>query len=98
MHYKNRRQPSSNTLTEPSRGDDFCPLCGAQVKWIRLISGRWIAVEPEPVLYVDGGRQWLVDDKRYEADIRKRCKVWKPGIVSHGIRKGYRPHVWECTK
>ena len=60
MHYKNRRQPSNNTLTEPSRGDDFCPLCGAQVKWIRLISGRWIAVEPEPVLYVDGGRQWLV--------------------------------------
>ena len=84
-------------LTEKSKGENFCPACGAQVKWIRMTSGRWISVEPEPILYVDGGRNWLVEGKPFNADMKKRCKIWKPGMIMQGVKKGYKPHMWECT-
>lgn len=84
------------TLTEPSRGEDYCSACGSHIKWIRLMSGRWVAVEPEPVLYLDGGRNWLIEDRSYDADIKKNCRIWRPGMLLAGVHKGYKPHAWEC--
>lgn len=52
-------------LTSPVRGSDFCEKCGLEVMWIRLLSGSWIAVDPEPVLYIpDEGKRWLIEGRR----------------------------------
>lgn len=93
MQYK-----TTHPLTEQSRGADFCPACGAQVKWIRLLSGRWICVDPEPVLYGPGGRDWLVTGRNFEADITKKCKIWRPGLLPLKLKKGYKPHAWGCER
>lgn len=88
----------SRPLTEKSKGESFCPVCGAEVKWIRMTSGRWISVDPEPILYLDGGRNWLVEDKVFDADIIKTCKIWHPGMLTQGVKKGYKPHLWGCER
>ena len=81
------------SLTEIARGENYCPDCGSPLRWVRLLSGRWIAVEPQPVLYIPGGgRKWLVSSSRWDADILKNCEVWKPGMIREGLKKGYLPH------
>lgn len=93
MHSKKRRP-----LTEASRGSEYCPDCGGQIKWVRLLSGRYIAVDPEPVMYIDGGRDWLVERTKYEADIKNHCRIWRPGMLTGGIKYGYKPHKWTCGR
>ena len=46
---------------------------------MRLVSGRWIAVQEEPVLYIpDAGKRWLVEGINYDAEILKGCLVYEP--------------------
>lgn len=85
-------------LTERSKGERFCPKCGSELKWIRLLSGAWIAVEPMPVLYIPhGGKKWLVEGRNRDADIIKDCEIWKAGMLHDNLRKGYMPHKWQCA-
>lgn len=82
-------------FTEKVRGDRYCPECGSPLRWVRLLSGRWIAVEPQPVLYIPGGgRKWLVSARRYDADILKDCEIWKPGMIHDNLQRGYIPHLF----
>lgn len=84
-------------MTEASRGGNFCPKCGSYIKWSRLDSGRWIATDPEPVLYYDGGREWLVIGNKWEAAIIKDCRIWRAGEPTDNIKKGRRIHAFECN-
>lgn len=84
-------------LTERNRGPDFCPRCGCEVRWARLFSGRWISTDPEPVLYLpEQGRQTLVTPRRWDADLIRDCKIWRPGMLTEGIRRAYMPHKFSC--
>lgn len=83
-------------LTEAARGGDFCPRCGSYIKWSRLGSGRWIATDPEPVLYRSGGNEWLIIGNKWDAEIRKDCRTWRPGDPTDSIKKGKRIHAFEC--
>lgn len=49
-------------------------------------------------MYLDGGKNWLVEDRKYDADIRKHCRIWRPGMLLNRVKKGYKPHVWECGR
>lgn len=86
-------------FTDTTRGPDFCPDCGEKIKWIRLLSGMWIAVNEEPVLYIEGsGKRWLVEYVKWDATIIKDCQIYKPGLgmdLTHPLKKGYKPHVFE---
>lgn len=85
------------SLTNRHRGERFCPRCGCELKWIRLLSGSWIAVEPEPIYYEPrAGRSWLVEGRKWDAEILKDCKIWRRGMPTEGLKKGYKPHAWEC--
>lgn len=82
-------------LTQAYRGDDYCPICGSEIKWIRLLNNRWIAVEPEPVLYIPhGGKKWLIEGRRWDAEFLKDCEIWKPGMLRNNIKRGFFPHEW----
>lgn len=84
-------------LTEKVRGGRFCEKCGSEIKWIHLLSGSWIAVEPMPVMYIPhSGRKWLVEGKNRDAVILKDCEIWKPGMLHDRLKKGYLPHKWQC--
>ncbi len=89
-------------FTDITRGPDFCPKCGEYVKWIRLISGMWIAVNEQPVLYVPGaGKMWLVEYVKWDATILKDCLIYRPGLeidLSEPLAKGYEPHVFSHGK
>lgn len=86
-------------LTYRDRGERFCERCGCEIKWIKLLSGRWIAVEPQPILYIPGGgRKWLVENRNQDADIIKDCEIWKPGMIMDNLKKGFMPHAWMCGK
>lgn len=83
-------------LTEQTRGGDFCPRCGSFIKWTRLETGRWIATDPEPVLFRDGGKQWLVTGNKWDGRIEKGCQIWRPGDPTEDIKKGRRIHAFNC--
>lgn len=86
-------------LTSPVRGSDFCEKCGLEVMWIRLLSGSWIAVDPEPVLYIpDEGKRWLIEGRRWDAVFIKGAKIYKPfsGMDRSKVERGYMPHAWIC--
>lgn len=86
-------------LTSKYRGSWYCPNCGEVIKWVRLVSGRWIAVQEEPVLYIpDAGRRWLVEGINYDAEILKDCLVYEPfkGMDRSKVKYGYMPHVFAC--
>ncbi|QAT43467.1 hypothetical protein [Aminipila luticellarii] len=88
-------------LTDRHRGPDFCPDCGEKIKWVRLISDMWIAVNEEPVLFIPGeGRRWLVEYLNWDAVILKDCLIYEPfkGMNRTKVKKGYMPHVWTCGK
>jgi hypothetical protein len=80
------------------RGDDFCPHCGEKIRWIRLITNMWIAVQEQPVLYVpEKGKMWLIDTK-WGGTILKDCLIYKRGlgIDLKEIKRGYEPHIYNC--
>lgn len=86
-------------LTRKYRGDWYCHECGEVIKWVRLISGMWIAVQPEPVLYIPGeGRRWIVEYTNYDAEFIKDCLMYEPfkGMDRSKVRYGYMPHAWVC--
>lgn len=86
-------------LTQKFRGDLGCESCGEVVKWIRLLSGMWIAVQPEPVLYIPGqGNRWLVEYTNYDATIMKDCLIFErgKGMDIDKVELGYMPHAWVC--
>lgn len=85
-------------LTEKTRGEQFCQKCGSYIKWARLDSGRWIAIEPEPTIYRDGGKRWLVTGSRWSAQISKNCSVWRPGQPTEETRKGHEIHAFKCSE
>lgn len=93
---RDRNPRRRGPLTEAARGGDFCPRCGCYIKWSRLSSGRWIATDPEPVLYRSGGNEWLIIGNKWDADIRKDCRTWRPGDPTDSIKKGKRIHAFEC--
>lgn len=86
------------SLTRSSRGEAYCPECGSKLRWARLLSGRWIALEPQPILYIPHqGRNWLVDRWRLDTEILKDCKIWKKGMPRENLKKGFLPHAFtEC--
>ena len=84
-------------LTQKYKGDWYCPHCGEVIKWVRLMSGMWIAVQTEPVLFIPGeGKRWLVEYTNYDAEFMKDCLIYKggQGMNTEKIEKGYMPHVW----
>ncbi|MEA4922197.1 MAG: hypothetical protein VB031_02380 [Eubacteriaceae bacterium] len=86
-------------LTSNTRGPDHCEKCGAPLRWIRLLTGSWIACDPKPVIYMPGaGKQWLVEGVRRDAEILKDCKIYKRGdkMDREQIKTGYTPHAWTC--
>lgn len=86
-------------LTQKYKGDWYCPHCGEVIKWVRLMSGMWIAVQTEPVLFIPGeGKRWLVEYTNYDAEFMKDCLIYKGGqwMNTEKIEKGYMPHVWVC--
>lgn len=86
-------------LTRKYRGGLGCEYCGEVVKWIRLISGMWIAVQTEPVLYIPGkGKQWLISYENYDAEFMRDCLIYKAGrgMDTENIKYGYMPHAWVC--
>lgn len=86
-------------LTQKYRGGLGCELCGEVVKWVRLISGLWIAVQPEPVLFIPGeGRNWLISFDNYDAIFMKNCLIFKrgKGMDTSKVIEGYMPHAWVC--
>lgn len=86
-------------LTQKYKGGLGCPYCGEVVKWVRLMSGMWIAVQPEPVLYIPGeGKRWLVEYMNYDADFMKDCLIYErgKGMDTSKVQKGYMPHAWVC--
>lgn len=84
-------------LTEKTRGGNYCRICGEEVKWIRLMSERWIAVDPEPVLYVpEVGRKWIVEGRNWDAEIIKDAEIWRRGMSRENVKHGFIPHAWEC--
>ena len=86
-------------LTQRCKGDRFCPHCGEEVRWIKLLSGSYIAVDLQPILYIPhDGREWLVEGRRRDAEILKDCRIWKAGMLKDNLRRGYRPHAWNCNR
>ena len=86
-------------LTSKYRGNWYCDTCGEVIKWVRLISGMWIAVQEEPVLYIPGeGKRWLVEYQNYDAVILKDCLIYEPfkGMDRSKVKYGYMPHVFVC--
>lgn len=86
-------------LTSRTRGNWYCEYCGECIHWIRLISGMWIAVQEEPVLYIPGeGNRWLVEDCRYDAEILRDCLIYRPfqGMDRSKVKYGYMPHAFVC--
>ncbi len=82
------------------RGADFCPSCGEKLRWIRLITGMWIAANEEPILYIPGqGKMWLIEYVKWDAVILKDCLIFKPGKEMNIdlVQKAYEPHVFSCT-
>lgn len=96
MERRRRSDELTDTLTKRSRGGDFCPKCGAFVRWVRLDTGRWIATDPEPVIYRDDGKEWLVVGNKWDGFINKGCRVWRPGDPTTDTRKGRRIHAFNC--
>lgn len=86
-------------LTSRYRGNWCCEYCGEVVKWVRLLSGMWIAVQEEPVLYIPGeGREWLIEYQDYDAAFMKDCRIYRPfrGMDYRKVKKGYIPHAFVC--
>ena len=100
-NYKNLKS-EDDTLTKRFRGDDFCKKCGAEIKWCRLVNNRYVAVEPEPVIYmpnydlniVKDEIQRLIERKQY-GDLTGReiqqinQTIWKLRDIKHN---------WICEK
>jgi hypothetical protein len=81
-----------------ARGPDFCPCCGEELRWVRLMSGMWAAVQPCPVLYLPGaGRDWLIDAK-WDGEILRDCLTYRRGlgIDPRKLRLGYAQHAYRC--
>jgi hypothetical protein len=80
------------------RGPDFCPHCGEHLRWVRLVSGMWAAVQDDPVLYIPNeGYFWLID-ARWDGQIVKDCLIYRGGC-GMDIRKlkiGYEQHYYRC--
>ena len=86
-------------LTSGIRGDDYCNRCGEYVRWIRLISGRWIAVNRQPILYIPhAGNRWLVTG--FDDQIARDCLIFKPykGMDKSKLKRGYEIHAFTCGK
>ena len=86
-------------LTQKYRGGLGCERCGEVIKWVRLMSGMWIAVQTKPVLYIPGeGKRWLVEYTNYDAEIMKDCLIYEPfkGMDVSKVQKAYMPHVFVC--
>ena len=76
---------------------NFCPDCGEEIRWTRLESGMWIAVNAMPVYYLPGGgKRWLVASLKWDTVILKDCKIWDKGMPAAGLKRGYSPHVFVC--
>ena len=95
--WQNRRKDMA--LTSRYRGGWYCEYCGEVIKWVRLMSGMWIAVQEQPVLYIPHeGKEWLVEYRNYDAEFMKDCLIYKPfrGMDISKVKKGYKPHAWVC--
>lgn len=87
-------------FTSRQRGPDFCPDCGEKIRWIRLITGMWIAANEEPILFLPGeGKMWLIEYTKWDAILMKDCLIFKPGegMNTEKVQKAYEPHVFSCT-
>lgn len=67
--------------TSSREGVRQCATCGAPVLWVRMASGRWSPLDPEPV---DGGNVELLDGGRV------RVVHAEPGVAR------YRSHFASC--
>lgn len=86
-------------LTSRYRGGLGCENCGEVIKWVQLTSGMWIAVQPQPILYIPGeGKRWLVAYQNYDAMILKDCLIYErgKGMDLDKIQLGYMPHAFVC--
>lgn len=72
-----------------------CPLCGAQIKWVRLWSGDFSPCDVEPVLFLPSkGARYSVVTRRELID---DCRLYNPrrdGANRPNI--GSMPHYYTC--
>ncbi|WP_428259669.1 hypothetical protein [Gallibacter sp. Marseille-QA0791] len=86
-------------LTQKYKGGLGCERCGEVIKWVRLMSGMWIAVQPEPVLFIPGeGKRMLVEYRNYDAEMIRNCLIYERGknMDTSKVVKGYMPHAFVC--
>jgi hypothetical protein len=82
------------------RGPDFCPYCGEELRWVRLVSGMWAAVQVDPVRYVPyAGRATLIDS-RWDGSRVRGCLIYRGGrgIDTSKLKTGYEEHVYRCYR
>ena len=68
-------------------------------RWVRLMSGMWIAVQPEPVLFIPGeGKRMLVEYRNYDAEMIRNCLIYErsKNMDTSKVVKGYMPHAFVC--
>jgi hypothetical protein len=85
-------------FTSRHRGPDFCPYCGEEVWWARLLSGLWMPVQPYPVLYLPrAGRAHLIDT-RFDGSILRDCLIYRGsrGMDTKKLKTGYEQHMYRC--
>lgn len=92
--------PKKTNFLSRQRGPEYCELCGEKIRWKKLITDMWIAVNETPVLYIPGeGKNWLVENApNGSAVILKDCQIYKPGkgMDTTKVKYGLEPHVWTC--
>lgn len=78
------------------RGDDLCPHCNAELKWIYDDSG-WFPCDKEPVLFVmhPTGRHRFI----YKKQELSNCVLFKPGDerTKGAPLWGHQQHYYTCA-
>jgi hypothetical protein len=80
------------------KGPEFCPYCGEEIRWVRLLSGMWAAVQVNPVLYIPGAGRARLIDARWGGEIMPDCLIYRGGrgMDTKKIKVGYEEHVYRC--
>lgn len=68
-----------------------CKYCGAEIKWIRTVSGKSMPCDPGPISYRAGGSEKIVTP---DGEVIA-CTICRRGEAADGI--GYVPHWATCA-
>lgn len=64
-----------------------CKSCGADILWIKMVSGTSMPVDAEPVMYTEGTKDVIVTPDG---------NVTRGNITKYGESKGYVSHFATC--